>query len=166
MQGHTCKHIFSGPVTHLLSMLCVLMKILSNASAKKKTKRLKGFKFRSFIGRFQVTVKGLSRFCSECLWNISRPKICIVVQPSQISLAVSVDVKHHVYLLCCCALIDKWLFFNTVVAAVRLQACGTRIYMLHYFYLDVRVTHNVQRMVQGRELPLALGVLRRKSCLQ
>ena len=147
-------------------MLCVLMKILSNASAKKKTKRLKGFKFRSFIGRFQVTVKGLSRFCSECHWNISRPKICIVVQPSQISLAVSVDVKHHVYLLCCCALIDKWLFFNTVVAAVRLQACGTRIYMLHCFYLDVRVTHNAQRMVQGRKLPLALGVLRRKSCLQ
>ena len=29
------------------------MKILSHASAKKKTKRLKGFKFRTFIGRFQ-----------------------------------------------------------------------------------------------------------------
>ena len=29
------------------------MKILSHASAKKKTKRLKGFKFRLFIGRFQ-----------------------------------------------------------------------------------------------------------------
>ena len=31
------------------------MKILSDASAKKKTKRLKGFKSRTFIGRFQVT---------------------------------------------------------------------------------------------------------------
>ena len=27
-------------------------------------------------------------------------------------------------------------------------------------------THNVQRMMQGRELPLELGVLRQKSCLQ
>ena len=95
-----------------------------------------------------------------------KPKICIVVQPSIISLVVSVNVKHHVYLFCCCALIDKWSFFNTVVAAVRLQACGTWIHMLHYFYLDVRVTHYAQRMVQGRELPLELGVLRQKSCLQ
>ena len=36
-------------------MLCVLMKILSHASKKKKTKRLKGFKFRTFMGRSQVT---------------------------------------------------------------------------------------------------------------
>ena len=40
-----------------IEMLCLLMKILSHASAKKKTKRLKGFKFRTVIGRFQV--KGL-----------------------------------------------------------------------------------------------------------
>ena len=46
------KSIFSGPTTHLLS---ILMKLLSHVSAKKKTKRLKGFKFRTFIGRFQVT---------------------------------------------------------------------------------------------------------------
>ena len=30
-------------------MLCVLMKILSCASAKKKTKRIVGFKFRTFM---------------------------------------------------------------------------------------------------------------------
>ena len=30
--------LFSAPMTHLLSMVCVLMKILSHASAKKKTK--------------------------------------------------------------------------------------------------------------------------------
>ena len=49
--------IFSGPVTHLLSMLRVLTKILSHAGEeKKKTKNLKGFKFRTLInGRFQVT---------------------------------------------------------------------------------------------------------------
>ena len=47
--------IFSGPMTHLLSVLCVSVKILSHASAKKKTKRLKDFKFRTFIGGFQVT---------------------------------------------------------------------------------------------------------------
>ena len=36
-------------------MLCVLMKILSHACVKKKTKRLKGFQFRAFMGRSQVT---------------------------------------------------------------------------------------------------------------
>ena len=30
-------------------MLCVLVKILSRASAKKKTKRIVGFKFRTFM---------------------------------------------------------------------------------------------------------------------
>ena len=36
-------------------MLCVLIKVLSHASAIKKTERLKGFKFRTFISRFQMT---------------------------------------------------------------------------------------------------------------
>ena len=42
---------------HLSSMLCILMKIVLHnyASAKKKTKKLKGFKFRTFICRFKVT---------------------------------------------------------------------------------------------------------------
>ena len=44
--------IFSDPITHLLSVQCFLMKIFSHASSKKKTKRLNGMKFRSFIGRF------------------------------------------------------------------------------------------------------------------
>ena len=38
-----------------MSVLCVLMEILSHVSAKnKKQKGLKGFKFRTFMGRFQV----------------------------------------------------------------------------------------------------------------
>ena len=49
--------MLSGPMTHLLSVLSVSIKILSNASAKKKTKRLKGFTFDTFSGRFAVTVK-------------------------------------------------------------------------------------------------------------
>ena len=48
-----CMHapensLFSGPTAHLLSMLCVLVKIFSNAGVKKKTKRPKGFKFGTF----------------------------------------------------------------------------------------------------------------------
>ena len=35
------KCIFSGPITNLLSILCVLMKILSHANAKKKKKKKK-----------------------------------------------------------------------------------------------------------------------------
>ena len=46
---------FFGPITHLLSVLCVLTKVLSHSNTKKKTKRLRGFKFRTFIGRFQAT---------------------------------------------------------------------------------------------------------------
>ena len=33
------------------------MKTFLNASAEKKTKRLKGFKFVTFIGRFQATLQ-------------------------------------------------------------------------------------------------------------
>ena len=44
--------IFSGPITHLLSVLCVLIKVLLRTGAKKKTKRLKGFKFHASIRRF------------------------------------------------------------------------------------------------------------------
>ena len=40
------KRIFSGTITHLLSVLRVLMKIFSHASAKKKTKGLRDVKFR------------------------------------------------------------------------------------------------------------------------
>ena len=47
--------IFSGPIPHLLSMQCILMKILSDANEKKKTKRLKGFRFDTFIGPFWMT---------------------------------------------------------------------------------------------------------------
>ena len=36
--------VFSGPIAHLLSMLCILMQIFSHASTKRKTERLKGFK--------------------------------------------------------------------------------------------------------------------------
>ena len=46
---------YSGSITYLLSVLCVLINIISHASAKKKAKGLKGFKFRTFIGRFQAT---------------------------------------------------------------------------------------------------------------
>ena len=47
--------IFSGPITSQLSMLCVLIKVLSQSIAKKKTKKLEGLKVHTFIGRFQVT---------------------------------------------------------------------------------------------------------------
>ena len=43
-------------------MLCILMKILSYAGTEKKTKKLKGFRFRTFTGRFPsdiVAAKGL-----------------------------------------------------------------------------------------------------------
>ena len=53
--ANTCKQYIFPSYNILLSMLCILMKICLHASAKKKAKRLKGFKFGTFIGCFQVT---------------------------------------------------------------------------------------------------------------
>ena len=50
--------IFSGPITHLFSMQCVLMKILSHAGAKKKTKRLTILHFCWSFSSDIVAVKG------------------------------------------------------------------------------------------------------------
>ena len=47
--------VFSFPITHLLSMQCILMKVLSHTSVKKKTERLKHFKFHTFTGHFRLT---------------------------------------------------------------------------------------------------------------
>ena len=47
--------LFSGPITHLLSMLCVFGENPFTCQSKKKTKTLKGFKFRTFNYCFQVT---------------------------------------------------------------------------------------------------------------
>ena len=47
-------------------MLCIVMKVLLRASAEKETKRLKGFKFRPFIGCFQMTSWQWRCKMSEC----------------------------------------------------------------------------------------------------
>ena len=55
-------------------MLCVLMEILSHASAKKKTKRLEGFIFCTFYGWFSndvMAVKGLR----ERIWIFFKMKM-------------------------------------------------------------------------------------------
>ena len=55
MHGRTCKqYIFRSYNTSTFNAMR-FDEILSHASAKKKTKRLKGFKFRTFNYRFQVT---------------------------------------------------------------------------------------------------------------
>ena len=43
--------IFDGPITNLLSVLCILIEILPRAHAK-GGKKLNDFKFGTFIGRF------------------------------------------------------------------------------------------------------------------
>ena len=47
--------VFSSPIASTFNAICYVMKILLHASAEKKMERLKGFKFWTFIGRFQVT---------------------------------------------------------------------------------------------------------------
>ena len=44
------KSTFDGPVTDLLSVLCILIEVLSNPHAKGKS--LNDFKFGTFIGHF------------------------------------------------------------------------------------------------------------------
>ena len=54
--------LFSGPVTHLLSMLWVLMKILSQANAKKKTKclRVSNFVILLVVFKWQYGSEGVN----------------------------------------------------------------------------------------------------------
>ena len=52
-----------------------MMKVLWRANVKKKTKRLKGLKFRTFIGRFQVTggsegVKKKTPYFNQAMQNM------------------------------------------------------------------------------------------------
>ena len=56
MHGRACKQYILRSCNNLLSTLCVLMKILSHTGAKKKKKRLKYFRFRTFIGRFHLVI--------------------------------------------------------------------------------------------------------------
>ena len=48
-----------GPITHLLSMLCVWMKILSHASAKKETKKAEGFQISRLYWSFSSDIKAV-----------------------------------------------------------------------------------------------------------
>ena len=56
--------IFDGPITNLLSILCILIEIVSRARAK-GGKSLNDFKFGTIVGRFQsdgvasMAMKGL-----------------------------------------------------------------------------------------------------------
>ena len=66
------NRIFHGPITYLLLILCILIKIFSHACAKRK-KDGTDFQFVTFVGRFQsdsvasMAVKGLNgiKSCSE-----------------------------------------------------------------------------------------------------
>ena len=57
--------IFDGPVTNLLSILCIFIELFSRGQAQGAKKGLNDFKFGTFIGRFQsngaasMAVKGL-----------------------------------------------------------------------------------------------------------
>ena len=62
MHEHIYKTVLTHPVTNLLSILCVLVKICSDADVKKKTKRLKDVKVCTFIGHSSsdMAMKGLN----------------------------------------------------------------------------------------------------------
>ena len=64
---HAANSTFDGPITILLSVLCILVEVLSRAQAK-SGKSLNDFKFGTSIGRFpsdgaaSTAVKGLMGF--------------------------------------------------------------------------------------------------------
>ena len=59
MHGHVCKQYIFRSCNNLLSMLCLLMKILSHASAKKKTKRFQILHFYLLFLSDITAAKGL-----------------------------------------------------------------------------------------------------------
>ena len=103
---------FSGSISHLLSVLCVSVQILSHASVKKKTKGLSGFEFRTFNGHFQVTshfqVKGLSVIL--LLDKGGYPNICCLIRGITLVFAGCVLALKEVPLRLTDWLID-WLNF-------------------------------------------------------
>ena len=66
--------VFSGPVTHLLSMLWVLVKILLHASAKKKTKNVK-VQISQFYWLFSSNVMAVKGLKSTFLESHLKKKI-------------------------------------------------------------------------------------------
>ena len=60
MHRSACKQLFSGPLTHVLSMLCVFIKLFSHANAKQKTERVSNFSLYWLFSSDTVAVKGLS----------------------------------------------------------------------------------------------------------
>ena len=95
MTHTTADSIYSGPVLHLLSMLCVSMKILSHDSAKKKTKRIQVFKCLHFYELFLSDITAVSglkkedkrRKGSELCWRRGRSYLVVST--------VSADVKQR-----------------------------------------------------------------------
>ena len=71
----SANSIFDGPITNLLSTMCILIEILSCAHAK-RGKGLNDFKFGTFIGRFQsdgaasMAVKWLKEKNSLCVFPV------------------------------------------------------------------------------------------------
>ena len=60
--------IFDGPITNLLSILCILIEIVSRARAK-GGKSLNDFKFGTIVGRFQsdgVASMAVKRLTTSC----------------------------------------------------------------------------------------------------
>ena len=67
---HTCtQHIFLSFNKSDLNIAHYWWKILSRADAKKKRKRLKGFKFRTFLGFFSNDVMAVKGLMQESFWR-------------------------------------------------------------------------------------------------
>ena len=76
--------VFDGPITDLLSVLCVLVEVLSRAHAKRE-KSLNGFKFGTSTGRFSsdvaasTAVKGLKAAVTGFLTVTVYPFVALIV---------------------------------------------------------------------------------------
>ena len=86
-------HLQTGLQLIYFQILEVLMKVLFHASAKKETKRLNGFKFDTFIGRFQVNSNTPHSLLSAQELRESRGGRTGFLVPN--SPEVFVDVKQH-----------------------------------------------------------------------
>ena len=104
--------MFPGPITNLLSVLCVFVKILSPASAKKETKRLK-------VSNFAFYSSFLNDIMAKNLGNIRITLVTVFKERQKLFSdneihSIRPAAKKVGFGCCCCCFVVFSLFVGSM----------------------------------------------------
>ena len=74
-----CTAVYSGPITHSPSMLCVWVKVLSHTSAKKKGKKASGFQISDFNWSFSCDIMALKWLMRNIRAVVAQTKDSVII---------------------------------------------------------------------------------------